>query len=276
MRVLLPLMLGITLASCGSDPGHQAYKAYVAEHLDSLQYVDRAGAEINRPDFEADYSKLPDFSAIKDVQARKQAFFDYLRPAVEYRNALNAERRLLLGAVELRVKHELPLSPADQKFLEDMSVRYRIPEDTSLEDSLQMLQRRIDIIPESMVLAQAALESGWGTSRFARKVNNLFGQWCFEAGCGLVPGRRAAGARHEVASFDSVDQAIAAYFRNINTHPVYAPAREIREQAREADKRPSGTSMAAGLLRYSERGDDYVDEVLAVIRVNRLEPPSRA
>ena len=123
-----------------------------------------------------------------------------------------------------------------------------------------------------MALAQAALESGWGTSRFAREANNLFGQWCFDEGCGMVPDRRIAGAQHEVRSFETVDAAIAAYFRNINSHPVYAPLRDIRQSARKRGGGLSGLDMAAGLTRYSERGEAYIDEVRQVIRVNDLEP----
>ncbi len=271
MRHLTLLMLALLLASCARDPGYQAYKAYVADHLQDLQYVDAAGAVINRPDFTPNYSHLPDFAAIADTQERKQAFFDYLRPAVEFRNALNEERRLLLGAIRLRLENGLPLAAADEQFLADMSRRYRVPEELDMDGVIEVLERRLDIIPTSMVLAQAALESGWGTSRFAKKANNLFGQWCFEEGCGLVPANRRAGAAHEVAAFDTVDAAIASYFRNINTHPVYEPARNIREAARAGQESLSGTEMAEGLLRYSERGEDYIDEVRAVIRINGLE-----
>lgn len=273
MKQLTALTLALLLAGCGRDPGYQAYKAYMAEHLSKLQYVDAAGAVINRPDFTADYSHLPDFAAIEDTRERKQAFFEYLRPAVEYRNALNEERRLLLGAVKLRLKHGMPLSGADQQFVADMALRYRVPEGLTVDEMVLVLERRLDIIPASMVLAQAALESGWGTSRFAKEANNLFGQWCFEEGCGLVPSNRRQGAKHEVAAFETVDAAIASYFRNINTHPVYEPARDIREAARSEAGSLSGTQMAEGLLRYSERGEDYIDEVRAVIRINGLEGP---
>jgi Bax protein len=261
------------LYACSADPGYQAYKAYVAEHLNDLQWVDAAGTERVRPDYPVDYNALPDFAAIEDTRERKQAFFDYLRPAIAHRNAVNAERQLLLGGVALRLEKDLPLQEADRAFLDNMRRYYKVPEGLTDAEAVPVLKRRMGTIPESMVLAQAALESGWGRSRFAREANNLFGQWCYEEGCGMVPSRRNSGARHEVRAFASVDEAIDAYYRNINTHPVYKPVRDIRAQATASDQSISGLDMARGLERYSERGDAYIEEVQQVIRVNGLEKP---
>ena len=272
MILIVALAAALLCAGCAREPGSREYKAWAREHLDSLELVDMAGRPKTEPDLGRDYDTLPDFAAIADTKARKEAFFEYLRPAVEYRNALNRERRVLLGGVAIRLEHELPLSDADRTFMTDVRRRYRIPEELSDAEAVPELRRRMDTIPESMVLAQAAIESGWGRSRFAREANNLFGQWCFEAGCGVVPKRRVSGAKHEVASFDTVEEAIASYFRNINTHPVYEPVRDLREQARESDSDISGEDLAGGLYRYSERGNAYIEEVRQVIRINDLEP----
>ena len=269
------LTLSLLMGGCSQEQHpYQLYKAYYADHLRDLELIDQAGDERGVADFDVDYASLPDFSTIEDTRARKQAFFDYLRPAVEYRNEVNRERRLLLGAVRLKLEHGLELDYPETLFLANMRSYYKVPEETSDLDALDVLDRRLDVIPPSLALAQAAIESGWGRSRFAREANNLFGQWCFEAGCGVVPGRRQQGATHEVASFESVDQAIAAYFRNINTHPVYAPVRAIRLQARSSDQPINGLEMAAGLERYSERGEVYIDEVREMIRFNDLESGS--
>ena len=267
------LLLLALLGGCADDQPqpYQLYKAYYAEHLFGLELIDQAGNELGRPDFEVDYLSLPDFSAIEDTRARKQAFFDYLRPAVEHRNAVIRERRVLLGALRLKLEHGLPLDYPEELFLARMRQQYKVAAEAADLEALDILERRMDVIPVSMVLAQAAIESGWGRSRFAREANNLFGQWCFDAGCGVVPGRRRAGASHEVASFETVDKAIDAYFRNINTHQVYKPAREIRRTARSNSQPVLGLEMAAGLERYSERGDAYVDEVREMIRFNGLE-----
>jgi Bax protein len=129
----------------------------------------------------------------------------------------------------------------------------------------------VDTIPASLVLAQAANESAWGTSRFARQGKNVFGIWCFRDGCGKVPNARAPGKRHEVASFDSVQDGVSYYLLLLNTHPAYAQLRSLRDEKRRVDEKPTGATLAEGLLRYSERGGAYVRELQAMIRVNQLQ-----
>ena len=139
-----------------------------------------------------------------------------------------------------------------------------------LQDLIDELLVRVDIIPVSLALAQAANESAWGTSRFAREGNNIFGQWCFDEGCGLVPGQRADDASHEVRSFSSVEASVRAYFRNLNTNPTYEYLRELRAQMRMKGKPLDSRALAQGLLRYSERGHVYISELYDIIRVNDL------
>jgi len=226
---------------------------------------------------------LPDFTAFETVDAKKQAFFEYVRSRVTAANeAVLADRRRL---EELRAEldAEGSLSWFDKRWLYDLAERYEVSRDTTSELDIEQdfeswpateliaaLLPRVDIVPESLALVQAAKESGWGTARFAVEGKNLFGQQCFEEGCGLMPEERAAGRRHEVADFDSVQASVDAYVHNLNTHPRYAKFRVIR--ARQRGSRPlSGTALADGLMAYSERGQDYIDEVKAMIRQNDLE-----
>ena len=122
-----------------------------------------------------------------------------------------------------------------------------------------------------MVLAQAAIESAWGTSRFARQANNLFGQWCFAPGCGIVPLHRPSDATYEVEKFPSVGAAVEAYYLNLNTHAAYRALRTIRRESRLQGKTLSGALMVAGLEKYSGRGIHYVEELRSMIRTNQLE-----
>jgi Bax protein len=126
------------------------------------------------------------------------------------------------------------------------------------------------VVPPSLALSQAANESAWGTSRFARSGHNYFGQWCFTTGCGVVPRHRTAGKQHEVAVFASPAAAVASYLHNLNSHPAYQRLREIRLQQRQQHQVVSGLALAAGLEKYSERGEDYIRELRAMIRHNRL------
>jgi Bax protein len=114
------------------------------------------------------------------------------------------------------------------------------------------------------------MESAWGTSRFAVQGNNLFGQWCYQEGCGLVPLRRNTGSKHEVAKFDSVRDAIKSYLRNINTHRAYSDLRLHRATLRDQDQPVSGHLLADNLIEYSELREVYVHEIQAVIRINKL------
>ena len=151
--------------------------------------------------------------------------------------------------------------------------RYHVTEKTYSESTraIEILLLRADIIPQAMVLAQGALESGWGTSRFAVEANNLFGQWCYKKGCGLVPERRAADAAHEVQLFSSIEAALDAYYRNINTHNAYRELRQLRAALRAQDEQLTGMALVEGLSRYSARGMAYVEELRLVIRVNDFE-----
>lgn len=216
-------------------------------------------------------SVIPDFGAIKDVRKKKAAFFNYLRPAVETQNRQLRSTRQHLQGFQQQLLEDAPLQPEQVQTLNQLAQHYKL-EPGPPEELIDNLLVRADELPTAMVLAQAALESAWGTSRFAREANNLFGQWCFRSGCGLVPKRRATDANHEVRKFTSIDEAIAAYFLNINTHPAYRDVRILRVQARLQNQPLTGMVMVAGLEAYSGRGQDYIEELRSIIRVNRLEP----
>lgn len=217
---------------------------------------------------------LPDLAAIEDASARKSRFLEILLPAVEQVNAEVGARRERLLRIERRAA-EGRMTRSDRAWLERMAARYRV-EAGEPTRQIASLGRRIDVVPPALALAQAAIESGWGTSRFAREGNNLFGQWCFEAGCGIVPERRAGHASHEVRSFATIGHSVRSYVRNLNSHPAYRQLRALRHQARQAGREPRATELAAGLERYSERGAVYVDEVREIIRANGLEDLVRA
>ena len=129
---------------------------------------------------------------------------------------------------------------------------------------------RVNTIPASLVLAQSANESAWGTARFAKNGNNYFGIWCWTRNCGLVPQRREEGARHEVASFDSIEMSITYYLLTLNSHPAYDALRDIRNELKTRELPVKGWDLAAGLIAYSERREAYVDEIRTIIEVNEL------
>lgn len=213
-------------------------------------------------------SKAPDFTEFAAGDARKAAFFDFMAPLVEQENeAVLSSRERLLALQEAG-------SPgwAERRWLMLLAERYELDEfDPADATDRAQLIKRVDAVPASIALAQAANESAWGTSRFARLGNNYFGQWCFVRGCGLVPEARNEGASHEVAAFDSARESVRRYMNNINTHNAYAELRTRRASLRSEGNDISGLALAPALIRYSERGQEYVNELQAMIRGNELQ-----
>ena len=140
---------------------------------------------------------LPDFSIYQDTTEKKVAFFSYLYPRIVLANSRILLEREYLASLE----EKAALTKDELAWLTSQGDRLRIDAEPGSDKQFALLRKRLDVIPPSLILAQAANESAWGTSRFATEGNNLFGQWCFSRGCGLVPLSRIEGANHEVAKF---------------------------------------------------------------------------
>lgn len=213
---------------------------------------------------------LPDFTDIERAEVRKEAFFEFLAPIVTSENARVLEQRRQLLEIAPKVDNDQPLPLLDRHWMRKLAAEYELAwPGESREQTLDLLKRRVDGVPAPLALVQAAKESGWGRSRFARLGNNLFGHWCYVRGCGLVPSRRNTDAAHEVAAFDSVRHSVRRYLNNLNTHSSYLPLRRIREAQRQAGEQPRALALADGLIRYSERREAYVREIKQIIRTNR-------
>ena len=213
-------------------------------------------------------SGVPDFKDYEAGTERKEAFFGYFLPIIQEENAKIAEIREEL--VEWNNDKD-SIGWWDEGTIEDIAAEYRMEDfDVTDQAAWDELLRRVDIVPPSLALSQAANESAWGTSRFATKGNNFFGQWCFEKGCGLVPNSRESGKTHEVADFDSPRQSVQSYMQNLNRHPAYAPLRKVRTTLRVNGQPVTGYALAAGLGKYSERGVEYIEELRAMMRHNEL------
>jgi len=216
---------------------------------------------------------LPDLTIINQPMERVQLFIEIMRPLVEQKNELlvSTRERLLHIKSEIDQKHELGFVDREQlnRLREDFSVTTEdYPSD---KQAIEVLLSRVDIIPPAMVIAQAAIESGWGTSLFAQEGNNLFGEWCYTKGCGIVPTRRAASATHEVRKFDSIEDSINSYYRNINTNNAYRSLRDLRAKIRNDKDKFTGRTLVAGLGKYCGRGDIYITEVRSMINSTKLE-----
>lgn len=213
----------------------------------------------------------PDFRNYPAGDERKAAFFGYLGPIIDATNERWREKR-----ERLKLLRNAEPSKRDRLWLAQLSAFFEIPEDLKNADKIDRLLTHVGQVPRSLALAQAAKESAWGTSRFAREGNNYFGQRCYSKGCGLVPVARQANAKFEVRAFPSVRDSVRSYMNNINGHPEYAELRTYRTTQRQAGKRVSGIRAAEAISQYSERRGAYVDEIQSLIHFNELESSAEA
>ncbi len=208
----------------------------------------------------------PDFAAFPAGEARKAAFFGYLGPVIDAENERRRLRRERLMALK-----EGPVGKRDLLWLDDLSRYYGVPEGLSVPRRIDALLVHVGQVPKSLALAQAAKESAWGTSRFALEGYNYFGQRCYDKGCGMVPANRPKGAKFEVKRFSSVQASVESYMNNINGHPDYENFRAYRHASRAEGRPVSGIDAAERLTQYSERRQEYVDEIQSLIHFNELE-----
>jgi len=204
-------------------------------------------------------------------EAKKRTFLMTLLPMVLLANqAIEAERLELERLFARHDQHGL-LGVDEHQRLREMADYYKLTNDPLTDPRARaMMLHRVDILPPSLVLAQAATESGWGTSRFAREGNNLFGQRTFRTGNGIVPAQRPEGEKHEVKRFGSLFESVRSYMRNLNTHDAYRDLRDLRAQLRRSDRPLSGAQLADGLNAYSTRNSEYIADVRTIIRTNNL------
>ncbi len=208
------------------------------------------------------------------VDARKALFFRVLAPLVAAENrALIEQREFLLKTFAQWPR--LPESGAVASRVRAIASRFNVAGNLDRPENRRTLLRRVDIVPAPLVLAQAANESGWGTSRFTREANNLFGMWTWDSNAGIAPMKRAAHAKHFVRVFDDLRAAVANYLHTINVGPAYRDLRDLRAAQRDNGETLDALGLAAGLRRYSARGEDYVREIRSIIEYNDLDdlPP---
>lgn len=205
-----------------------------------------------------------DLDALDSVAARKRAFVRIVLPlALKANEDIAADRRFARRAIACGHVGKRLDAAAHQRL-------NRLFESYDAANA-EVLLRRLDTVPPSLVLAQGAIESGWGTSRFARQGNALFGQRTSNAGQGLKPHGLDADTPVRVAAFPHLLASVRAYIHNLNTHAVYRSFRERRAALRKAGRPVDGSALAGTLVRYSERGGDYVRDLKDIIRHNAFD-----
>jgi len=215
------------------------------------------------------------------VAQKKEIFYRFMLPLIMHANSMVLDRRSRLASMREKATAGGAQSADDLTWLHQAAVLLRIiKNDSGLiadADSPELLRiidealYKLDIVPAGLALGQAAYESGYGTSRFAVTGNALFGQWTF-GGEGLIPEQQRSDlGDHRIAAFDWPFDSVRGYFLNLCSHPAYEDFRRLRADLRAAGKPMSSMAMADGLIRYSERGQEYVDTLKGIMRVNKLE-----
>ena len=201
----------------------------------------------------------------------KKDFVKTLLPLISYQNQNILLERSKLEELRDSLTNNNTLSKTNLKFLNKISKKYRIKSDNKHKyDLVNELLNRVDIIPNSIVLAQAANESGWGTSRFAIEYNALFGEYTYDYSDGVVPLLREEGEKHLVKTFTSVDRSVQSYFNNLNSHYAYEDFREVREIMREKNNFSNIKLLVEELDSYAA-DINYITTINAIIDANKLD-----
>ena len=201
----------------------------------------------------------------------KKDFVKTLLPLISYENQNILLERSKLEDLRASLIDNNTLSKTDLKFLNKISKKYRIKSSNKHKfDLLNELLNRVDIIPNSIVLAQAANESGWGKSRFAKEFNALFGEYTYSYSDGVVPLLREKGEKHLVKIFESVDKSVQSYFNNLNSHNAYDDFREVRQMMREKNNFSNIKLLVEKLDSYAA-DINYVKTIISIIDVNKLD-----
>ncbi len=211
-------------------------------------------------------ASLPyDLPQMQQAQDRKAVFLRYMLPYVLEANHRVRQQRARILSLRPKIEKAQRLGEEESVWLAALYEEYRVE-----PGDFAALSLRIDTVPVSLALAQAAVESGWGTSRFAQEGNAAFGQWTSQDYAGLVPRNRDENRTHKVRSFDSLKASAESYLRNLNTHRAYRAFRKMRKTYRNDGKPIDSVAIAGTLLSYSEKGAGYVKLLRHIIEKNDL------
>ena len=216
----------------------------------------------------ADFARrIPERHLALSGADQKQSFINLVLPLIVASNDELVQRRNAVKAA---------FDAKNRAMLEKWAVLYRVdPEKLDDAELAKQLLRRVDTIPVALALAQAAIESGWGTSRFALQGNALFGQWAWTESAGIRP-LAASNERAVVRSFGSLLESVRAYMHNLNTHPNYQRFRLARQRLSPQNKTIKAGTLATYLDSYAEIGTAYVDKLRAVMSSNNFDQYARA
>ena len=215
-------------------------------------------------------SSLPsDFDQLQDVKLKKKLFYLITLPIIHESNRLILDDREMVINIEKKfLRADLNENEVNETVR--IAVKYKLDYSTIDLKLFRDLKQRINIIPVSLALAQAIVESGWGQSRFALEGNALYGQWTTNEQKGIIPEDRDEDKTHAVRKFENLKQSVQAYMHNINTHRAYYSFRVVRRIAERVQYTDPISAKVKFLAAYAEIGQEYVDKLELIIESNKL------
>ena len=218
------------------------------------------------------YTSIPeDFTGLEDVKKKKEIFFLIAYPMIYEANKNIKIERQRIKNIEKKFKNKTINSENIQE-LKNLGKKYKLTTDPVDRILFKKLLQRINIIPVSLALGQAIIESGWGQSRFAIEGNALYGQWTYDQRQGLIPEKRDIDKTHAVKKFNKLEDSVRSYMFNINTHSAYRDFRVVRRLT--SALRLTSTSVnykIQYLAAYAEIGQKYVDKLELILETNNLK-----
>jgi len=213
------------------------------------------------------YAAFPSwYYNIKDIKKQKKAFVEIMLPLIQEEN--KKIKKLRKTIIEIFNDPYYLMNPYKIAFLANVAKIYKIK---NITDKTEFL-KKIDTIPPSLALAQAAIESGWGKSRFVKEANNIFGHWEY-SNKGLKPKSRYEHIKitYSIKIFPSLEDSIAAYMKNLNRNPAYKNFRNVRYTLRKHHKKFTGIIAANTMINYSQRKEEYVKMLKKMIKQNHWD-----
>ncbi|ACM93783.1 mannosyl-glycoprotein endo-beta-N-acetylglucosamidase domain protein [Nautilia profundicola AmH] len=213
------------------------------------------------------YGAFPSwYYKVKGTKQQKKAFVEIMLPLIQAEN--KKIEHLRKTVIDIFNDPYYLINPKKVAFLAKVAKIYKIKNITDKEEFL----KKINTIPPSLALAQAAIESGWGKSRFVREANNIFGHWTY-SNKGLAPKSKYEHIKidYSIRIFPSLEASLSAYMKNLNRNPAYKEFRELRDKFTKEHKKFTGIDAADTMINYSQKKEEYVKLLKHMIKANNWQ-----
>ncbi len=263
--ILIAILCGVSFLPehlKGTDTAYNRNLSFSSSH-ELVSFLDK---HISNPEcpIQINAHELPKDLDSLEQDERTKSFIALILPLIDKGNCriLRARKRLILYI--LKEKDGGKIEKKEQEWVQDLANKYGKPDATA-----EGLLTYVDSIPASLALAQAITESGWGTSRFARQGNALFGQHL--TADSSADHIKALDSSTKVAAFDTLEDSVTSYIHNLNTSAAYTSLRSIRENLRKQQHSLTGSALCKGLLHYSEKKADYIEILQNIMNYYNLK-----